>query len=90
MAQATAVKTAKEAIFRWEGLDRKGNRVKGQSQGPSDNFIKQQLRKQGIAPIVVRKQSTLFGPRKKAITAGDIAIVLRQMATMMSAGVPLV
>ncbi|WP_370305244.1 type II secretion system F family protein [Sinimarinibacterium flocculans] len=87
MAQAT---TVKEAIFRWEGLDRKGNRVKGQSQGPSDNFVKQQLRKQGIVPVVVRKQSALFGPRKKKITAGDIAIFLRQMATMMSAGVPLV
>ncbi|WP_281783106.1 type II secretion system F family protein [Sinimarinibacterium flocculans] len=87
MAQAT---TVKEAIFNWEGLDRKGNRVKGQSQGPSDNFIKQQLRRQGIVPVTVRKQSTLFGPRKKSITAQDIAIFLRQMATMMSAGVPLV
>src|SRR5690606_21600887 len=90
MAQATAVKTVKEAIFRWEGLDRKGNRVRGQSQGPSDNFVKQQLRKQGIVPVAVRTQSSLFGPRKKQITAGDIAIFLRQMATMMSAGVPLV
>jgi type IV pilus assembly protein PilC len=87
MAQAAAVK---EATFKWEGTDRKGNRVKGESQGPSDNFVKQQLRKQGITPVVVRKQSALFGKRKKAITAGDIAIFLRQMATMMSAGVPLV
>ena len=87
MAQAT---TVKEAIFRWEGLDRKGNRVKGQSQGPSDNFIKQQLRRQGIVPVAVRKQSALFAPRKKPIKPSDIAIFLRQMATMMSAGVPLV
>ncbi len=84
------VATVKESIFKWEGLDRKGNRIKGESPGPSDNFIKQQLRRQGITPVVVRKQSTLFGPRKKAIKAGDIAIFLRQMATMMSAGVPLV
>ncbi|MES0873768.1 type II secretion system F family protein [Sinimarinibacterium thermocellulolyticum] len=90
MAQAVATKTVKEAIYRWEGLDRKGNRVKGQSQGPSDNFIKQQLRRQGIVPVSVRKQSALLGPRKKKVTAGDIAIFLRQMATMMSAGVPLV
>jgi type IV pilus assembly protein PilC len=87
MAQAAVVK---EATFKWEGTDRKGNRIKGESQGPSDNFIKQQLRKQGITPVTVRKQSALFGKRKKAITAGDIAIFLRQMATMMSAGVPLV
>jgi type IV pilus assembly protein PilC len=87
MAQAAAVK---EATFKWEGTDRKGNRVKGESQGPSDNFVKQQLRRQGITPIVVRKQSALFGPRKRSITASDIAIFLRQMATMLGAGVPLV
>lgn len=84
------VMTVKESIFKWEGLDRKGNRIKGESPGPSDNFIKQQLRRQGITPVVVRKQSNLFAPRKKPIKAGDIAIFLRQMATMMSAGVPLV
>jgi type IV pilus assembly protein PilC len=87
MAQAAAVK---EATFKWEGLDKKGNRIRGESQGPSDNFIKQQLRKQGITPVAVRKQSALFGKRKKAITPSDIAIFLRQMATMLSAGVPLV
>ena len=87
MAQAVAVK---EATFKWEGTDRKGNRVKGETQGPSEAFIKQQLRKQGINPVAVRKQSALFGKRKKKITTGDIAIFLRQSATMMSAGVPLV
>ncbi|HBG30875.1 MAG TPA: type II secretion system protein F [Gammaproteobacteria bacterium] len=87
MAQATV---AKEGVFKWEGLDAKGQRVRGQSQGPSDNFIKQQLRRQGITPVVVRKQSALFSKRKRAITSADIAIFLRQMATMMSAGVPLV
>lgn len=87
MAQAVAVK---EAVFKWEGTDRKGNRVKGETQAPSESFVKQQLRKQGINPVAVRKQSALFGKRKTKITTGDIAIFLRQMATMMSAGVPLV
>ncbi|TJY65176.1 type II secretion system F family protein [Sinimarinibacterium sp. CAU 1509] len=88
---ATAATAAvKEYTFKWEGTDRKGNRVKGTSGGPSDHFIKMQLRKQGINPISVRKQSTLLAPRKRKITSGDIAIFLRQMATMMAAGVPLV
>ncbi len=87
MAQAAAVK---EFTFKWEGTDRKGNRIKGETQGPSDTFVKLQLRKQGINPIAVRKQSSLFGPRKRKITSGDVAIFLRQMSTMMSAGVPLV
>ncbi|MEW6169526.1 MAG: type II secretion system F family protein [Pseudomonadota bacterium] len=87
MAQAVAVK---EATFKWQGTDRKGNKVRGQTQAPSENFVKQQLRKQGINPLVVRKQSALFAPRKRKITSADLAVFLRQMATMMSAGVPLV
>jgi type IV pilus assembly protein PilC len=82
--------TVTEANFKWEGTDRGGNRVKGVTQGPSEGFVKLQLRKQGVNPISVRKQSTLFAPRKRKITTMDVAIFLRQMATMMSAGVPLV
>jgi type IV pilus assembly protein PilC len=87
MAAAAIVK---EYSFTWEGVDRKGARIKGISDGPSESFVKTQLRKQGINPLRVRKQSTIFAKRKKAITGQDIAIFSRQLATMMSAGVPLV
>lgn len=89
MAKAATV-AIKEFNYKWEGTDRGGNRVKGTTQGPSEHFIKLQLRKQGVNPIIVRKQSALLGPKKKAITTGDVAIFLRQMSTMMNAGVPLV
>ncbi|QKQ28205.1 type II secretion system F family protein [Candidatus Reidiella endopervernicosa] len=54
--------------------------------------VKADLRRQGIAPIKVNKKaSPLFGgQRKQKITTGDIAVFARQLATMMSAGVPLV
>jgi type IV pilus assembly protein PilC len=88
MAEAIIIK---EFPFKWEGTDRKGNRIKGNTVGPSEAFIRGQLRKQGINPIIVRKQSTLLtASRKKKITASDIAIFMRQMAVMMAAGVPLV
>jgi type IV pilus assembly protein PilC len=87
MAQAAAVK---EFTFTWEGVDRRGSRIKGVSDGPSESFIKSQLRRQGINPIRIRKKSSLFGKRKKAIKGQDIAIFSRQLATMMAAGVPLV
>lgn len=80
----------KEFTFTWEGTDRKGARVKGESVGPSEAMIKSQLRRQGIAPIRVSKKSALFSKRKKAILPQDIAIFSRQMATMMTAGLPLV
>ena len=90
MAAATPTAAAKEFTFTWEGVDRKGTRIKGVSEGPTEHFIKLQLRKQGINPIRVRKKSALFGKSKKAIKGQDIAIFSRQLATMMSAGVPLV
>ena len=97
MAQAAAAKKVakieaiKEYNFKWEGTDRKGARVKGVSMGPSESMIKTQLRKQGINPIAVRKQSALLSAgSKKAITSTEIAIFSRQMSTMMAAGVPLV
>lgn len=87
MAQAAL--TVKEHTFLWEGMDRKGARVKGESRGASESLIKTQLRKQGINPLKVRRKLQLFGSKKK-IKPGDVAIFSRQMSTMMSAGVPLV
>lgn len=80
-------------MYTWEGTDRRGARIKGKTEALSETMMRATLRKQGINPIRVRKQTTLFGigaKKKKKIKAGDIAILSRQMATMMSAGVPLV
>jgi type IV pilus assembly protein PilC len=97
MAQAAAkaapkaVKAApKEYTFAWEGTDRKGARLKGSNIGPSEAAIKTQLRKQGINPIRVSKKSSFKLGGKGKIESQDIAIFSRQMATMMTAGVPLV
>jgi len=87
---AAASTTPKDSSFAWEGRDRKGTVIKGVTDGPSEAHIKLQLRKQGINPIKVRKKSALFGKQKKPIKGQDIAVFSRQLATMMSAGVPLV
>lgn len=77
-------------VFAWEGMDNKGNRVKGETRASNANLVKAELRRQGINPLKIKKKSTAFGPKKKKITAKDIAIFSRQLATMMSSGVPLV
>lgn len=82
---------AKQQIFIWEGANRQGQRVKGELNGKNTSMVKADLRRQGIVPLKVRKKPTpLFGQRKKKITPKEIAIFSRQLATMMSAGVPLV
>lgn len=85
-----AQKALQSAVFVWEGKDKKGQKVKGESPGASISLVKANLRRQGISPLKVRKKpKPLFGGKKK-VTAKDISIMSRQLSTMMSAGVPLV
>ena len=86
-----AEQAIKQNIFLWEGLDRYGKRTRGEMVGVSDVFIKATLRQQGVNPLKVKKKAKpLFGGGKKKITSKDITTFSRQLATMMSAGVPLV
>lgn len=87
MAQA-----AKADMYVWEGTDKSGKRVKGEMTGQSDALVKAVLRRQGVNPIKVKKKpKPLFGGGgKKKITPKDITVFSRQLATMMSSGVPLV
>jgi type IV pilus assembly protein PilC len=81
---------AQNTNFVWEGLDKKGSRIKGETTAASEVLARAELRRQGINPLKMRKKpKPLFGGKKK-ITPKDIAVFLRQMATMMEAGVPLV
>jgi len=85
-----AEKAQKLESYVWEGKDRKGNKAKGELTGSNLALVKAQLRKQGIIPDKVKKKpKPLFGGSKK-ITPFDIAMLTRQLATMMKAGVPLV
>lgn len=76
--------------FTWEGTDKRGARMKGEIRSSNIALVKADLRRQGINASKIRKKAMpLFGKKKK-IKAKDIAIFSRQLATMMSSGVPLV
>ena len=84
---------AKAGTFVWEGTNKQGKRVKGEATGTSIALVKADLRRQGLTPLKVKKKAaSLFGGGKKTkkITSKDIAVFARQLATMMTAGVPLV
>ena len=77
--------------FVWEGVDKRGKKMKGEQQARNANLLRAELRKQGIQPGMVKaKPKPLFGGAGKAITAKDIAVFSRQLATMMKSGVPIV
>jgi type IV pilus assembly protein PilC len=75
--------------FTWEGTDSRGKRVKGKTLATSEAAVRAELRKQGVVPVRVRKKTVLF-QKKGKVTTADIAIFSRQLATMLSAGIPLV
>jgi type IV pilus assembly protein PilC len=75
--------------FTWEGTDNRGNKIRGKTMAASEAAVRAVLRKQGVVPVRIRKESTLFKGGGK-VTPGDIAIFSRQIATMLAAGIPLV
>ena len=88
-------KATKTSMFVWEGVNRRGQAVKGEMSSANSALVKAQLRKQGIDPKKVKKApQPLFGigggPKKKRIKSSDITFFTRQMATMVKSGVPLV
>ena len=97
MAQAAATQTGRtqsvrtvkrDLPFTWEGRDKRGARIKGRSLAPDEQALRAELRRQGIAPSRIRKQST--AARGGKVKPEDIAVFSRQLATMLAAGIPLV
>lgn len=87
-----ASKVEQILTFAYEGTDRRGQKVKGEVSGKNMALAKAQLRKQGISAnkVYKKRSNPLASLSKKKITALDISIFTRQLATMMKAGVPLV
>lgn len=83
MAAAAATK---EFVFEWEGRDRNGKQVRGETRAAGENQVMASLRRQGVSPTKIKKRKMRSGSK---IKPKDIAIFTRQLATMMKAGVPL-
>ncbi|GIX38253.1 MAG: type II secretion system protein F [Silanimonas sp.] len=97
-ATAKSLKGAKPAPrenplseFVWTATDRRGKTIKGEMAAKSANYVRAELRKQGMNPSVVKpKPKPLFGSAGKTVGPQDITFFSRQMATMMASGVPMV
>ena len=86
MATATKSKDTKEFVYEWEGKDRNGKLVRGETRASGENQVQASLRRQGVTPSKIKKRRTGGGG---TIKPKDLAIFTRQLATMMKAGVPL-
>jgi type IV pilus assembly protein PilC len=79
-------KGTNETVFEWEGKDRNGKQVRGETRAVGVNQVQAMLRRQGVTPTKIKKRRMGGG---SSIKPKDMAIFTRQLATMMKAGVPL-
>src|SRR6267154_329992 len=83
----SATATKKDVQFIWEGKDKRGHKVRGKALAANEQALRADLRKQGVAATRVKTQSKVGGGK---VQPQDIAVFARQLAPMMSAGIPMV
>jgi len=86
----SATASKKETQFLWEGKDKRGKKVRGKSLAPNEATLRADLRRQGVAATRVKTQGRKLFSSGGKVTNEDIAVFSRQLATMMSAGIPMV
>ncbi len=75
--------------YQYQALKKNGSASKGVIEADSERQARQLLREQGLIPTHVQ---TLTQPRvantKSKISAADLALLTRQLATLLAAGIP--
>ena len=85
------------AAFEFQALDSKGKQHKGVLEGDSSRQVRQQLRDKGWMPLSVEasidKQAKRSGfslfARGPSLSVPDLALITRQLATLIAAGLPI-
>jgi len=83
------------AAFDYTALDISGKQKKGVLEGDSPRQVRQQLKEKGFVPLTVeptvQKTQTkgIKASNKGTISASDLALLTRQLATLLQAGIPL-
>lgn len=84
------------AAFAYKALDKKGRNKSGVLEADNARQIRQQLREQGLIPVEVeqvavkeKKQASGFSLFKPKISASDLALLTRQIATLIESALPI-
>ncbi|KIH75835.1 general secretion pathway protein F [Geoalkalibacter ferrihydriticus] len=84
-------------LFEYAGYNAQGKKVSGVIEGSGRRSALQQLKSQGIVATDIAQQSAVVKSRRslasliarRRIPVGDLAAATRQLATLLSAGIPL-
>jgi general secretion pathway protein F len=83
------------AAFQYAALDERGRTRKGVLEGDTPRQVRQQLRERGLTPVEVEEvtgqEQGHTGRYRRAIrlSATELALVTRQLATLVGSGLPL-
>lgn len=84
------------AAFDYQALDARGRKTKGVMEADNARHARQLLREQKLTPLsleLVAKQEKLLsagsGWFKPRVTASELALITRQLATLVEAGLPI-
>jgi general secretion pathway protein F len=87
------------AVFRWQGIDKAGRTQKGVRDADNAKVVRALLRKDGILATSIEEDSVAskrlareidFRRLFQRVSAQDLALLTRQLATLLHSGVPLV
>ncbi len=77
--------------YTWSGTTADGKKSTGEINAMSENLAKFRLSQQGITQCTLcKKRKSLFRKINKKITSIDITLFFRQLATLISASIPIV
>lgn len=83
--------SARAYTFAYAGISKAGKRISGEINASSIALAKANLRNQGVLIKKIRKKSTpLLSKSGKRISQQEITVFSRQLATMLTSGIPLV
>ena len=84
------------AAYEYQALDSKGRRKQGVQEADSARQVRQILREQGLTPLEVtestekvRREATGFALLRPSMSTGELALVTRQLATLVAAALPI-
>jgi len=80
--------------YEYKALDARGKQKQGVLEADAPRAVRQQLREKGLTPLAVEpaaQKSSRSNPLngRGSLTAADLALVTRQLATLIQSGIPI-
>ncbi len=78
------------ATFQYVALNDKGREKRGLIEGDAPRQVRKQLREQGLSPVSVTPITRSISSQKKyQLSIAELALITRQLATLIQSGLPL-